>query len=354
MDVTEASMAAVRSLAGKRVLVTGACGTVGSKLVEILASNSEVAELVAIDHNETELVFLEERFRADNIRFLLCDIRDRDTMYRVMRNIDVVFHVAAYKHVYVCERSPLEAVMTNIIGVQNVLQAAHENGVGRLVFTSSDKAVNPTNVMGTSKLMGERLVTAAALDAHQNNSVFLSTRFGNVLGSRGSVVPIFREQIRLGKPLTLTDGGMTRFIMSLEQAALLIIQSAQIGQPGDVLISKMPAISIGDLAHAMIEELAPVYGRRPADIPIEIIGTKPGEKMYEELMNEEETRRSYEIDRYFVVRPAMHANTLISAENYGQQHISPVAQPYNSSNCDLLRGDELRQFLRHVGLTPAN
>ena len=195
-----------------------------------------------------------------NARFRLGDVRDLAVLLRETRNTDVIFHAAAYKHVYVCERSPLEAIQTNVLGVQNVVQAATENRVQRLVFTSSDKAVNPTNVMGPSKLMGERLITAAAVDPNHSGSIFLSTRFGNVLGSRGSVVPIFRQQIRNGGPVTLTDPSMTRFIMSLDDAVRLVIESAVLARPGDVLITKMNAIRISDLAEVIVREYAPMSG----------------------------------------------------------------------------------------------
>jgi FlaA1/EpsC-like NDP-sugar epimerase len=337
-------------LRGKHVLVTGACGTVGQRLVEQLFSEFEVGSLTCVDNNESELMFLEERQSGrHNARFVLCDIRDLPSLLRETRRVNVLFHAAAYKHVYLCERSPLEAIQTNVLGVQNIVQAAIENGVERLVFASSDKAVNPTNVMGTSKLMGERLVTAAALHPDHSGAVFLSTRFGNVLGSRGSVIPIFRDQIRRGGPLTLSDPRMTRFIMSLEEAVRLVIESIALGQAGDVLITKMPAIRISDLAEVMVREFAPRCGRDPNKIEIRISGQRPGEKLYEELMNEEETRRSWELERYYVVRPALvRPSDDISA--YEARQLAPVDRPYNSSNVEPLSQKELTAFLSVNGL----
>jgi len=332
-------------LKGKRVVVTGVCGTIGQRLATHLLQDFEVGLLVGIDNNESELAFLDERFGATgNVRFVLGDVRDLGVMLRESRAVDVLFHAAAYKHVYLCERSPLEAIQTNVLGVQNIAQAATENGIERLVFTSSDKAVNPTNVMGTSKLMGERLITAAAIDPNRDGSFFLSTRFGNVLGSRGSVIPIFRDQIRKGGPITLTDPEMTRFIMSLDDAVRLVIESVVLGHPGDVLITKMEAIRIVDLAAVMVREYAPRCGHRPQDIEIRVIGPKPGEKLYEELMNEEETRRSLELQRYFVVRPAL---AMRSGETppYDGVVQSSVKQPYNSANVQPLSQDELTDFL---------
>lgn len=328
----------------KKVLVTGACGTVGRQLVRHLLENLDVGGLVAIDHNESELMFLEEEYsRHETARFRLCDIRDLAALMRETRSVNVLFHAAAYKHVYLCERSPLEAIHTNVLGAQNIMQCAVANDVERLVFTSSDKAVNPTNVMGTSKLMGERLVTAAALDSPKPESIFLSTRFGNVLGSRGSVIPIFREQIRRGGPVTLSHPGMTRFIMSLDEAAWLVIESTVIGHRGDVMITKMPAIKVSDLAAVMIREQAPYYGRRPEDIELRVVGSKPGEKLYEELMNEEETRRSLELSRYFVVRPAMLSNE--EPSGYDGIVQDRVQRPYNSANEPSLSQEDLTTFL---------
>lgn len=337
-------------LRGKRVMVTGVCGTIGQQLARHLLEQFEVKSLLGIDHNESELAFLDERYAGRNdTRFVLGDVRDAAAILRETRKIDVLFHVAAYKHVYACERSPLEAVQTNILGVQNIIQAAVDNGIERLIFTSSDKAVNPTNVMGTSKLMGERLITAATADPNHSGSIFLSTRFGNVLGSRGSVIPIFLNQIRNGGPVTLTDAEMTRFIMSLDDAVRLVIESSVIGQPGDVLITKMAAVRILDLATAMVRECAPLFGRRPQDIEIKIIGPKPGEKLYEELMNTEETRRSYELERYFVVRPALKA-THDEMPPYEKLVHAKVEDPYNSANVKPLSVDELASFLHKNNL----
>jgi FlaA1/EpsC-like NDP-sugar epimerase len=335
----------------KRVLVTGACGTVGRELVSQLLEKHQAGELIGLDNNESELFFLEQKFSEySNAQFFLADIRDRDKLSRNMKDMDVVFHAAAFKHVILCERSPFEAVRTNIIGVQNVISAACENQVERVIFTSSDKAVNPTNVMGTSKLMGERLMTAANSNLRGNGPFFASTRFGNVLGSRGSVIPIFREQIRKGGPLTLTDPDMTRFIMSIKEAVRLVIESADLARGGEVFITKMPVIRILDLAEVMIRELAPLYGHQAENVEIDIIGTKPGEKMYEELMNYEETRRTWELDRYFVVLPAFRSSYRDTVYEYQDLVSKDVDRPYNSGNEQVLTQARLGDFLHTNGL----
>lgn len=342
-------------LKDKRILVTGACGTVGRELMRQLLREYQVGSLIGIDHNESELVFLEGEFSRDyDARFFLADCRDRDSVTQWTKNIDVIFHTAANKHVYLCEHSPMEAVHTNITGVQNMIHAALTNGVERMIFTSSDKAVNPTNVMGTSKLMGERLLSAAAINRDGHTTTFASTRFGNVLGSRGSVIPIFMDQIRRGGPVTLTDPAMSRFIMSLSEAVQLVVDSAGVARNGDVMITKMPTIRIQDLAKVMIRECAPLFDRDPADIAIEVIGAKPGEKLYEELMNSEETRRAIELERYFVVRPALVPAAQWHAITYPKQIGKSPDQPYTSETEQPLTQDELADFLRTHKLIPTN
>jgi len=336
----------------KRVLVTGACGTIGRELVRQLLAEGRIAELVALDNNESELFALEQCFRDHAAAsFFLADVRDRSKLISKMQGIDVVFHTAAFKHVALCERSPFEAVQTNIMGVQNVITAAIDQKVDRVIFTSSDKAVNPTNVMGTSKLMGERLMTAANSNLRGDGPIFSSTRFGNVLGSRGSVVTIFREQIKQGGPVTLTDPAMTRFIMSIRDAVRLVVDSAGYACGGEVFITKMKAVQIETLARVMINELAPRFGHRPEQIEVNVIGTKPGEKMYEELLNREETRRTLELADYFVVLPAFKNLYRNITYTYDDIVSDGVTQPYQSDNQPLMSETELAAFLNQAGLT---
>lgn len=334
-------------LDNKRILVTGACGTIGRELTRQLLNAYQFDELVALDNNESELFFLEQAFaQFSNAHFFLADIRDKDNMYRIMDGIDIVFHTAAFKHVILCERSPLEAVQTNIAGVQNIIDAAIENNVEKVIFTSSDKAVNPTNVMGTSKLMGERLISAANSSSRRDETIFSSTRFGNVLGSRGSVIPVFREQIKNGGPVTLTDPTMTRFIMSIQEAVQMVIDSALIACGGEVFVTKMDTINIKDLAEVMIQEMSADHGFKPADIKIRIIGTKPGEKMYEELLNFEETRRAWELERYFSILPAFRS--IYRHVNYDYQELvaKEVTNPYHSGNESPMSKEALAKFLK--------
>ena len=339
-------------LNNKRVLVTGCCGTVGTELCkQLLNSSYNISELVGIDNNESGLFFIEQRFlKYDHARFTLGDVRDRDKLCRKMKGVDIVFHCAAFKHVILCERSPFEAVQTNIVGVQNVIYSACENNVKRVVFTSSDKAVNPTNVMGKSKLMGERLITAANANFKGEGTIFISTRFGNVLGSNGSVIPIFHEQIKRGGPVTLTEKDMTRFIMSIEQAVELVIDSVELAQGGEVFVTKMPIIRIADLAVVMVEELAPIYGHKPKGIEVVEMGRKPGEKLYEELMSHEETRRAMELEEYFVVLPAFRGIYRNISYDYPNILSSKVDLPYVSEEGPFMSKVDLKVFLKQHNL----
>ncbi len=329
----------------QKVFITGVCGTVGRELLSQVMELG-VAEIVGIDNNETELFYLSDTYRnRPQARFYLNDLRDRDGLARRMKGMDIVLHAAALKHVILCEHSPQDAVQTNILGTQNVIDAALACGVKRVLFTSSDKAVNPTNVMGTSKLMGERLMTAANVYRREEGPVFASTRFGNVLGSRGSVVPLFRRQIAAGGPVTLTDREMSRFIMTIHEAVRLVIDSVFLAQGGEVFVTKMPVIRIADLAEVMIEELAPAHGYKPDQIQVKVIGSKAGEKLYEELMNDEETRRTLELERYFVVSPAFKSVYGEISYVYPGVKREKVDRPYNSSLEQPMSKEELREYI---------
>lgn len=330
---------------GKRVLITGVCGTVGKELLRQV-SKQQPAEIVGIDNNETELFFVGVEYKDHaNAHFYLGDLRDRDKLMQVTKGIDIVLHAAALKHVILCEESPRDAVQTNILGTQNVIEAAIANQVERVIFTSSDKAVNPTNVMGTSKLMGERLMTAANAQRRGKGPIFASTRFGNVLGSRGSVIPLFKRQIEQGGPVTLTDSRMTRFIMTLEQAVALVMESVFLAQGGEVFVTKMLVVRIADLAQVMIEEVAPTHGLDAEAVEIRVIGSKAGEKLYEELMNDEETRRTVELPDYFVVIPAFKSVYQEIDYTYPEMSDVGIENPYSSAHEAAISQADLRAYL---------
>ena len=328
----------------KKVLITGVCGTVGSELLRQLVE-MDVESIIGIDSNESELFFATQPFRNNpNVNFYLCDITNKSELRRLFKGIDIILHAAARKHVILCEKSPAEAVRTNIVGTQTIIDVALEMEVERVIFTSSDKAVNPTNVMGTSKLMGERLMTAANASKRGKFPIFASTRFGNVLGSNGSVIPLFKKQIQEGGPVTLTDERMSRFVMTIEEAARLVLQSVFLAHGGEVFVTKMPIIKIKDLATAMIDvikEREEIY----SEIPIKIIGAKAGEKMYEELINDEEVRRTVEIENFFAVLPAFKSVYKDIEYSFSGLEQKEVDRIYRSDLEVAMSVEELKEYL---------
>jgi UDP-N-acetylglucosamine 4,6-dehydratase len=347
----EFSMKAVVNswLTGKSVLITGASGTVATGLLhEVLAAQPKVIR--ALDCHEHGLFQLQQKIgHREELRLLLGDIRDGNRMRRAMEGIDVVFHCAALKHVSIGEYNPFEIVQTNLVGLQNIIQAAIDCRVDRVIFTSSDKAVNPTNAMGASKLMGERLVAAANEMRGSAPTRFASVRFGNILGSNGSVVDIFRKQIKRGGPVTLTDHKMTRFVMGLEKAVRLVLRAADLMVGGEVFVLKMPALRIADLAKVMIQGLAPKYDLFPDDITVVEIGAKRGEKLFEELLTEAEVPRSFE-DSDLIVFLGDHAEWEAAAQRDYLRHMEPVTDFYHSGRLPLMSPPQIQDFLTTSGV----
>jgi UDP-N-acetylglucosamine 4,6-dehydratase len=322
---------------GKNILVTGGTGSIGNSIVrKVLQCEPEVVRVLSNDENC--LFSLEQELQGhSNLRFLVGDVRDKERLQRAVENIDFVFHAAALKHVPLCEYNPFEAVKTNVLGTQNVIEVAMEEEVEKLITISTDKAVNPVNVMGATKLLAERLTISANYYKGERRTAFSCVRFGNVLDSRGSVVPSFREQIRKGGPVTITDPDMTRFVMSIAKAVELVLEAAGIAQEGEIFIFKMPALRIGDLAEAMIEELAPQYGYAPESIKVEITGKRAGEKIYEELLTADEAINASETEDMFIITPA--------AGNRESKRIS--GKEYRSDQGGiLLTKEEIKQILR--------
>lgn len=329
----------------KVILVTGAAGSVGQELVRQLLTYGP-GEIRAVDNNETALFLLGERYRqTGKVTVYLGDVRDARKMENLCNGVEIVFHAAAFKHVGLSEYNPFDAVQTNILGVKNIIQAAICQKVRRIIFTSSDKAVNPTNVMGTSKLMGERLMTAANIVNANGHQVFSSVRFGNVIGSRGSVVPIFANQIKKGEPVTVTDIKMTRFFMTLKEAAHLVLEASTLACGGEVFVTKMPVMRILDLAQAMIDLLAPIYGLDPQECGIQFIGARSGEKLYEELLSEEEMSRTAELPRMFVILPALRSFYTNIQYPYNGAGARPVYRSYISSREKPMTVEEIKNYL---------
>ena len=334
-------------LQNKTILITGGTGSLGRELVrEILKHDPKVVRVFDVDETEQFEFHHELKEHEDTVRFLLGDVRDRERLIHATKEIDIIFHTAALKHVMACEYNPFEAVKTNILGIQNVIDAAITNNVEKIIFTSSDKAVNPSNTMGATKLLAERLMTAANYYKGRVKCTFSSVRFGNVMGSRGSVIPLFKQQIKSGGPVTITDPEMTRFMMSMSQAVELVFRSAELAQGGEVFIFKMPTVNIMDLAEVLVEELAPQYGHKAKNIDIKIIGTKPGEKMYEELMTEDEATRSLEREDMFIIAPMIVDDLSKHYDGSAYDATTIQSNDYVSKDLVPLTKNEIRAILK--------
>ena len=333
----------------KKILITGGTGSIGQEILrELFKHEPTVVRILDID--ETKQFELQQEYEGyDNVRFLLGDVRDKERLYRAIENIDIVFHTAALKHVLACEYNPFEAVKTNVIGIQNLIDVALDEEVEKVIFTSSDKAVNPTNVMGATKLLAERLMTSANYYKGARETVFSSVRFGNVLGSRGSIIPLFKKQIEKGGPVTITNKEMTRFIMPIQEAINLLFKATELAQGGEIFIFKMEAIKITDLADVMIEELAPNYGYSSKDIKTKIIGTKPGEKLYEELMTEDEAGRAFESEDMFILLPELKELSCIDKSCYPSTSQAEI-KAYTSKDVETLDMEGIKNILYQENL----
>ncbi len=322
--------------AGKSILVTGGTGSIGSEIVrQLLSQGARVVRIYSRGEHK-QFVMQRELGGHDNVRFLLGDVRDLPRLETAMEGIDYVFHTAAYKHVPSCEYNSFEAVKTNVIGTQNVIEAALRCGVERVLLISTDKAVSPLNVMGATKLLGEKLMTSAMHSKGDRKTIFSSVRFGNVLASRGSVIPIFVSQVKQGGPITITDPNMSRFFMTIQQAVRLTLDAVERMEGGEVFILKMPLVRLEDLADAIIER----FGNGK---PIEkkIVGVRVGEKMDEVLMSEDESHVAEELDDMYVV----HALQNIPGEASPTLSIRPTNTLVAASNSAPIGKEALRALL---------
>ncbi|MDZ7587019.1 MAG: polysaccharide biosynthesis protein, partial [Patescibacteria group bacterium] len=272
------------------------CGSIGSVLVKKLLEEHSPKQVRVLDNNEAGLFNAIRQYGGNQkVRFLLGDVRDKDRVAWAMRNVEVVFHAAALKHVALNEYSPFESVKTNVLGTQNMLEAALNNQVKTFVNISTDKAANPTSTMGASKLLAERLTVGANYFKGSGQTVFTSVRFGNVLNSSGSVLPIWLDQLKEGKPLAITDKNMVRYFMTIEQAVNLIFKAAVMAQGGEIFILKMPALKITDLAEVLLEK----FGKGKNEL--KFIGKRPGEKLYEKIVTRTEAQQALELTDMYVL-----------------------------------------------------
>ncbi|MDO8840814.1 UDP-N-acetylglucosamine 4,6-dehydratase family protein [Methanocalculus sp.] len=334
---------------GKSILVTGGVGSIGSYLVRELLKYDPL-RIRVFDNNETGLYDLDQSIRSDKLRLLVGDIRDKERLSVAMEGVHIVFHAAALKHVPLCEFNPYDAVKTNVIGTQNVLDAAYDQGVKKVIVISTDKAVNPSNVMGATKLLAERLTISANLFRGHKRSAFSCVRFGNVLNSRGSVIPLFTQQIQKGGPITVTHPEMRRFFMDIPSATELILKAGMLSTGNEIFILKMPAASIMDLAEVMRDLLAPQYGFKPEDIAIEIIGTRVGEKIDEELLILEETSCAYENDDMILVVPKqqLYSESYVPHEHVPEGFHLVTIDSYSSKDAQLLTREGITSILNNL------
>lgn len=320
----------------KTLLITGGTGSFGNAVMKRFL-NTDVKEIRIFSRDEKKQDDMRKLYKSDKLKFYIGDVRDLGSLKNAMHDVDYIFHAAALKQVPSCEFFPLEAVKTNVLGTDNVLTAAIEYGVKKVICLSTDKAAYPINAMGISKAMMEKVFVAKSKTVDSKRTLICGTRYGNVMASRGSVIPLFVEQIKSGQSLTITNPHMTRFLMSLEEAVELVVFAFQNAQAGDIMVQKAPASNIGDLARA-IKELF------NADNEIKIIGTRHGEKLYETLLTKEEYLIAEDMGRFFRV-PADKRD--LNYDKYfveGNKKLS-VEKEYNSNNTQILNVEQIKEKL---------
>ncbi len=279
------------SLSNKTILITGGCGSFGQKFTEVLLKEHNPKSVRIFDNRELAGVEMERRLNDNRLRFFVGDVRDKSRLHRAMNGVDIVVHAAALKHVYVCEYNPIEAIRTNIEGAINVIDAAIDNGVEKVMAISTDKAVQPVNLYGATKMVAEKLFVQGNSYSGSRNTIFSCTRYGNVIASSGSVVPLFLEQKKKGE-VTITDEKMTRFWITLDEGVRFVMNCIENMKGGEIFIPKIPSMKIIDLA----KFVAP-------DASIKIVGVKPGEKINEMLLTKEESKHAKEFDNYYAIEP---------------------------------------------------
>ncbi len=324
---------------GKRILITGGTGSWGTELVAQLLP-FQPAEIRIYSRGEAQQVISRRRFENHPaLRYIIGDVRDRARLDLATHGIDLIFHLAALKHVPVCEENPWETVMTNVIGTQNVINAAIHCHVEKVIFVASDKGVDPLNLYGVTKLTAEKLIAGANTLAPTAFSCF---RAGNVIGTSGSVIPLFREQIVRLKEITMTDPNMTRFFIPLRLAISSLLKAEELAIGGETFILKMKAIKISDLAEMMIEEL-----NGGESVSVRSIGIRPGEKIHEMLISRNEATRTIDIGEFFIVLPLVEIPRLL--ERYKGQSTTTLGQEYSSANAPSFEKEEFKQILRQEG-----
>jgi UDP-N-acetylglucosamine 4,6-dehydratase len=322
----------------KTLLITGGTGSFGNAVLQKFL-NTDIKEIRIFSRDENKQNNMREIYKNSKLKFFIGDVRDASSISSAMIGVDYVFHAAALKQVPSCEFYPVEAVKTNIIGTENVLNAAIENKASKVICLSTDKAVYPINAMGVSKAMMEKIMVAKS--RFSGNTLLIATRYGNVMASRGSVIPLFYDQIKNNMPITITDPNMTRFMMTLDDAVDLVLFAFENGNSGDIFVQKAPAATIGDLASVMKK----IY---KYDIPTKIIGTRHSEKLYETLLSKEELISAEDLGNFYRIKSDnrdLNYNKYFTEGNNSNANLSE----YNSHNTSRLNEDELTVLLNKIG-----
>jgi len=321
----------------KVLLITGGTGSFGNAVLNKFL-DSELKEIRIFSRDEKKQDDMRKKFKNDKLKFFLGDVRDSRSIEAACENVDYIFHAAALKQVPSCEFFPIEAVKTNVLGTENVLDCAIKKKVKKVVCLSTDKAVYPINAMGASKAMMEKVMVAKSREVNTNNTVICGTRYGNVMASRGSVIPLFINQIQEGKKLTITDPNMTRFMMTLSDAVDLVLFAFENGKNGDLFVQKAPAATISILAESICKLL-----NKP-DYPIDIIGTRHGEKLYEVLCSREEMASVEDLGNYYRIPPDLRDLNYSKYLEEGNKDVS-VLEDYNSHNTKRLDANQMQKLL---------
>jgi UDP-N-acetylglucosamine 4,6-dehydratase len=320
----------------KILMITGGTGSFGNTVLKRFLS-TDVREIRIFSRDEKKQEEMRIALNNDKLKFYIGDVRNYDSIHQAMKGVDYVFHAAALKQVPSCEFYPMEAVRTNVLGTENMMSAAIANGVKRVVVLSTDKAVYPINAMGISKAMMEKLMVAKARMQGEGETVFCATRYGNVMASRGSVIPLFIAQLKEGKPLTVTDPNMTRFLMSLEDSVDLVLYAYEHGRQGDIFVQKAPASTVADLAQALKE----LFSR---DSLIRVIGTRHGEKLYESLLSREEMARAEDRGGYYRIPADNRDLNYAKFFSDGEERVSHF-DDYTSHNTERLGVEQVKALL---------
>jgi UDP-N-acetylglucosamine 4,6-dehydratase len=326
---------------GEVLLISGGTGSFGNAVLHTFL-HSNIREIRIFSRDEKKQDDQRKFYRSDKLKYYVGDVRDYRSVLNATRGVDCIFHAAALKQVPSCEFHPMEAVQTNILGTENVLEAAIVNGVRRVVCLSTDKAVYPINAMGISKAMMEKVMVAKSRNVDSARTIICCTRYGNVMASRGSVIPLFVEQVRRGQPITITDPSMTRFMMTLEQAVELVCYAFNHGNSGDIFIQKAPAATLQTLAEALLSVLG------EPDHRIDIIGTRHGEKLFETLLSREEMAAAEDLSEYFRIPPDLRDLNYGKFVEEGEPRIAQF-QDYNSNNTERWDVEQMKVGLLKLG-----